>query len=164
MRFESYRMRYVAVLLLLLVAAVPIIACRQAPADPSKPEGVVRLYLEALKASDVSAAYAYLAPELQEKCKESTLFDRKPEFRQQLDRSSVIVRRVEVQDKQATVETTINTGGGEVGILGPRTVNGWDSTYQLRSIDGDWRLSSFAWPVHWCEEPRPLDAVVPVKP
>lgn len=164
MRLAIPRPGRLAVLLIALLSVLSVLACSQPPADPSKPEGVVRLYLEALKASDVAAAYAHLAPELQEKCKESSLIDRKPEFRRELERSSVIVRRVEVVDQLATVETTINSGGGEVGILGPRSGNGWDSTYQLRNIDGDWRLSSFAWPVHWCEEPRPLDTVVPVKP
>jgi len=164
MRSKPERRGHLALPLLLLLTVALAAACSQPAADPARPDGVVRLYLEALKASDVPAAYGYLTPELQQKCNESTLVERMPEFRQQLDASSVIVRRVNVNGSLATVETTINTGGRDVGLLGPRNGNGWDSTYQLKQVDGGWRLSTFAWPVHWCEEPRLLQTVVPVKP
>lgn len=130
-------------------------ACERPPADATTPEGAVRLYLETLKAGDVDAAYAMLSANLQTECKVDSLKTRRSELRQQLEDSSVVVRRIEITGTTATVEVSINSGGADVRPIGPRSAGGFDNTYRLILVGGAWQLAEHGWPVHWCEPGRP---------
>jgi hypothetical protein len=149
------RARLFALIAALALAILAATACERPPADATTPEGAIRLYLEALKEGDIDAAYAMMATSLQAGCTVDTLKNRRPEFRQQLEDSSVVVRRTEITDATATVEVSINSGGADVRPLGPRSAGGFKNTYRLVKVGGAWQLSEHGWPVHWCEPGGP---------
>lgn len=155
------RARLFALIAALALAILATTACERPPADATTPEGAIRLYLEALKEGDIDAAYAMMATSLQAGCTVDTLKNRRPEFRQQLEDSSVVVRRTEINDNTATVEVSINSGGADVRPLAPRSAGGFDNTYRLVKVGGAWQLSEHGWPVHWCEPGRPQKPIEP---
>ncbi|MBI4306316.1 MAG: hypothetical protein HY678_08345 [Chloroflexi bacterium] len=152
-----------AVLLAIATAfAVFAFACRQPAADRTTPTGGLRLYLEDLKGGDVPAAYARLSANLQAECKLDSLKTRANEFRQRLEDASVIIRRTELSDEvAATIETTINSGDADIGIVGRRSGGGFEFTYRMRKTGEEWRLAEYGWPINWCETARPEKPVPP---
>lgn len=138
-----------------IIGILAATACERSPADATTPEGAVRLYLEALRAGDIDAAYAMLSAKLQTECKVDSLKIRRSELRQQLEDASVVVRRTEITGTTASVEVSINSGGADVRPFGPRTTGGFDNAYRLVMVAGIWQLSEHGWPVYWCEPGRP---------
>lgn len=138
--------------ILVILAAT---ACERPPADATTPEGAVRLYLETLRAGDIDAAHAMLSAKLQTECKVDSLKNRRPEFRQQLEDASVVVRRTEITGTTATVEVSINSGGADIRPIGPRSAGGFDNSYRLVLVGGVWQLAEHGWPVYWCEPGGP---------
>lgn len=131
---------------LIIVAAVIVIVREPARFDPGTPEAAVQDYIDAVLDDDADAAWALLAPGIQQRCGAEDL-----EARYRRDGSGrIILRDTTNRGESATVEIEFNA----VYLDGPFDVyeSSYSERFNLRLVDGEWRISNVPWPYYWCSE------------
>ena len=145
----------------LLIAAIAIALIRNAVVLPEgSPERTVQIYLEAVSDDDIEAARAMLSSEFKERCTLEEMFSRS--FgRQSIEDSRVTYDKTNyVEDKAFVVfEVTQTSNSGPFGI----DEYSRDEQYALIREEGEWRLSSTAWPYHSCAQPIRVPDVKPAR-
>ena len=132
------------------------------------PEGVLQRYLSAMLDGDTTAAYAYLSPDLQERC---LLEEWRRQSRGIVDRteqSQIVLTKVDrPSDNEAIVSVTITTLDTSRIILVPPVENSFNLEFFLdRLDDGRWAFTEFPWPAFGCHarEIREIREALPPRP
>jgi hypothetical protein len=132
-----------SIALVALVAAV-LAATRSEPEfDPATPEGTVQGYLRAVFQEDEDQALTYLAADTE--CDRN---DFQGVFTS--DSARVVLRSVETEGAEASVEVEIAYTGGQ----GPFDTYEWseDQAFELERVGDRWVLVGEPWPLYFCRE------------
>ena len=130
---------------LLLVAAglasVTLLQRAPPPPDLTRPEGVVRAYIEAIDAGRPEAAWDLLADSARSGVARDEFIRRATSFRRGSS-TRVAIEQVEVEGRTARVELsrTFGGGGGPFGLFGPSSFTD-RFTVRLEQEGGQWRIT-----------------------
>lgn len=134
-------------LLALVVLAAAAVALRS-PADfeTGSPEAVVQEYVNAVLDEDADAAFALLTPAAQRRCNVDDLEDRYIRG----ERSRIVLIDSEIDGASATVELEFNAASGD----SPFDIYeySFEQRFELRNIEGEWRIADSQWPFYRCTE------------
>lgn len=137
-------------LLGLVVVAGIVVAFREpASFEPGSPEAAVQTYILAVLDEDADAAHAMLSPELQSRCEISDLVERS--YRKEGGR--ITLQDSTVKGETAVVEVEFTASYSENAF--DFYQYSYDERFDLKLIQGEWRISDVPWPYYWCPEAKP---------
>lgn len=132
--------------MLVIAAAVVAVVRQPASFEPGTPEAVVQQYLEAVIAEEPEAAWALLTPRLQARCTVDDLERRS--YRR--DRGRIVLVDSSVRDETARIQLKFTAAFSD-GAFGIDEYS-HQERFDLRLVDGKWRISESPWPFYWCSE------------
>ena len=152
-----------ALALLLSVSVVVALLESEETFAPDTPEGTVQTFMRAIQEDDFQAGYTLLSTQLKETCTVDQLFGAHFGFSHRFRDSRITHEDTTTVDTMTVVSVRI----AEFRNDGPfvTSESGYAQNYTLRQEDGNWRFSTFPWPVFGCgsvKAPQPAEVVEPV--
>lgn len=139
--------------ILIVASVVAAVLQKEAEFEPGSPEAAVQGYLRAIEEGDLQTAYDLLSPELQESCSVEGMFSEVGDHWPRLEDERVTLEEVRAINDVTIVEVNI-AGFRNIGLFGPSEY-GWDESFALRRIDGEWKFSQAPWPHFSCTRNGP---------
>ncbi|MBI3970607.1 MAG: hypothetical protein HY332_04910 [Chloroflexi bacterium] len=143
------------------LASVVLLQRRPAPPDLSRPEGVVRAYLEALDSGRPERAWALLAPSARSRITEDEFIRRATAYQEPPRQARIAIEIVDIEGATARVELSRTYTGesGPFGLFGPSAYTN-RQTVRLERIGGAW-LITVPPESHLIDRPAPVVVVTP---
>lgn len=130
----------VGALIVVTILAI-VVAGEPEPYDPTSPEGVVQMFVNAVLAGDDDGAEALMTADAQEHCT-AVLGSTSEEY-------AVSLLDTSVTDDNATVRVLITTRYSAGGLFGPSEYQQEDS-FGLDRTPGGWRVDRMPWQFGSC--------------
>ena len=128
--------------------------------------GVLQRYLSAILDGDTTAAYAYLSPDLKDRCLPEEWRRQSQGIVSRTEDSQIVLTKVDKpSDNEAIVNVTITTLDTSRIILVPPVENSFNREFFLDRLgDGRWLFTEFPWPAFGCPTREIREALPPRSP
>ena len=136
----------IGVVLLALVGLVVVLVNGSDPVDfeAGSTEAATKIYIEAILADDIDAAYSMLSPELQKRC---TVDD----FRDRLygdDPAQIVIDDVSISGDTAVIDLEFTVSYADDAF--DFSSYTFSERFRLVTINNEWRFTTPPWPMFGC--------------